>query len=238
MSARVSLLSVTLLALPASACSSRSQVEHRSAVERGRELFRDGSAAVYGRSCASCHPSPETARTGQIFPGSALGGVTRRRSFWGGQENDLLRSVNHCRLLFQGARSELEASSDEAADLYAYLDSLEGDGEAVPFTLRRTVADLEPGDAATGAAVFAQACASCHGALHTGQDGVRGLPVLPEDSLREHREFSRQDQRLIFMEKVRHGGFFGYGGHMPPFSLEVLPDPELADALSALGLDP
>jgi thiosulfate dehydrogenase len=41
---------------------------------------------------------------------------------------------------------------------------------------------------------------------------------------------------LVFIEKVRHGGFLGYGGLMPPFSLEAMTDAELGALLSFLGL--
>jgi thiosulfate dehydrogenase len=40
----------------------------------------------------------------------------------------------------------------------------------------------------------------------------------------------------VFIEKVRHGGFLGYGGDMPPYSLEVLPDATVSDLLEALGV--
>ena len=39
---------------------------------------------------------------------------------------------------------------------------------------------------------------------------------------------------FVFLEKTRHGGFLGYGGDMPPFSEEVLPDSVLADIVQAL----
>jgi thiosulfate dehydrogenase len=40
----------------------------------------------------------------------------------------------------------------------------------------------------------------------------------------------------VFVEKTRHGGFLGYGGTMPPFSLNVLSDEDLADLLTFLRL--
>ena len=40
----------------------------------------------------------------------------------------------------------------------------------------------------------------------------------------------------MFVEKVRHGAFLSYTGTMPPFSLEALPDEDLADILSYLDL--
>jgi thiosulfate dehydrogenase len=43
-------------------------------------------------------------------------------------------------------------------------------------------------------------------------------------------------QRLIFIEKIRHGRFLGYGGEMPPFSSELLSDADVADVLEYLSI--
>lgn len=175
---------------------------------------------------------------GRLFPGADLHGATERLSYWGGQENDLLRSVNDCRVFFQGARELLSADQPEAADLYAFLASLEGPSDAVPFTVVRSVEDLPAGDAQHGGAVYSTACQSCHGGMASGQGAAPGIPILPDDTLVEHGQYSVEEQRMIFIEKARHGGFLGYGGSMPPFSTEVLSDADLSDLLSALELYP
>jgi len=59
---------------------------------------------------------------------------------------------------------------------------------------------------------------------------------LPEDTLAEHAGYSLRSQRLVFIEKIRHGLFLGYGGDMPPFSKEQLSDAEISDVLEALGV--
>jgi thiosulfate dehydrogenase len=64
------------------------------------------------------------------------------------------------------------------------------------------------------------------------------VPILPDDTLAAHAPpaYSPRTQRLVFIEKTRHGGFLNYGGEMPPFSLETLPDTDLSDILEALGV--
>ncbi len=60
--------------------------------------------------------------------------------------------------------------------------------------------------------------------------------MLPEDTLRSHSTYDAQSLRLIFVEKIRHGAFLGYGGEMPPFSREALSDTEVSDILETLGV--
>jgi len=95
------------------------------------------------------------------------------------------------------------------------------------------------GNGSRGGKLYTDACASCHGPAHTG-DGrlVQRAPVLPEQTLEEHPspQYDDLDRRLVFVEKVRHGGFVGYGGEMPPFSVEKLSDQDLGDILAFLGI--
>ena len=218
------------------ACSGTPPTEHVSAEQRGQNWFADGSASTYGLSCATCHPSAN-GDASRILPGGDLGGATARSSFWGGQESDLLRSVNDCRRQFQGATADWTRDEPAAVDLYAWLLTLPGDGEPVPFTIVQAVQDLPRGDASRGKSVFGQACSSCHGALHSGVGHIHAaVPSLPDDVLQEHQQFTVDQRRVIFVEKVRHGGFLGYGGLMAPFSLETLSDDDLAALLSYLDL--
>jgi thiosulfate dehydrogenase len=227
-----------LIAAILPACSdAESPPEDR--VAEGQRLFKgrglsDSSQNRY--SCKTCHDSdrPDLSRK---KPGAALAGVTLRATYWGGQENDLLRSVNACRRYFMFASSDLRATEPNAESLYAYLLSLEpGNSEPVPFTVVRTVENLPRGDEASGQVLFTLTCSQCHGTLHEGVGRLRNtVPVLPEDTLNDHVDYSPREQRLVFIEKTRHGLFLGYGGDMPPFSTEVLSDAELSDILEALG---
>jgi thiosulfate dehydrogenase len=218
-------------------CSDAGEAEVVSAVSRGEALFERGLGAN-ALTCATCHRTAPTPGDERVLPGADLAGVIQRPSYWGGAERDLLRALGYCQTRFMGVEVPLAVSDPDAADLYAFLESLAGPADAVPFTVVRTVSDLPPGDAKSGLGVYERTCAGCHGALETG-DGARAatIPTLPTDVLREHSGYSALEQRLVFVEKVRHGAFLGYDGEMPPFSLEVLPNSELADVLSVLGLD-
>jgi thiosulfate dehydrogenase len=214
----------------------------QSPEERGQALFESrqlspASSNVF--SCSTCHDARPSGDA-PIKPGAPLAGATERPLFWGGQENDLLLSIDACRSTFMRAPAPLAPDDAQAEALYAYLVSLEpGDPRPAPFTVVREIADVPRGDAARGPWVFERACAACHGTLHegVGRLGLR-VPVLPEETLAAHPapDYSPRVQRLVFIEKTRHGGFLGYGGFMPPFSLEVLPDPDLSDLLEALGV--
>ncbi len=230
---------VVFVALGLAACAEDAPVETRTAEQRGAALFRDPRLSpnrFNPFACATCHaagPVPATAR----LPGGSLAGVTKRPSFWAGQETTLLDSVNVCMRSFLNAAEGLPPTDDNAVSLYAYLASLEGDGAPVAFSVVQVIADVPPGDATRGAVVWDQACRVCHGDPHTAVGQLPGLDiVIPEATIAEHVP-KGDDVRLIVIEKVRHGSFLGYSGRMPPFSRETLSDTELADVLSYLGLD-
>lgn len=219
-------------------------VAPRTAAERGAALFVSPSlseAAFNAFSCALCH---EAAPSGDstIRPGAPLAGVVDRPSYWGGAELDLLRAVNHCLSSFMLHDEPWSGSEPEAEDLYAYLLSLpagETGAEAVPFEVVAAVTDPPWESAAAGAEVYARACERCHGAIHTGEGRLADdIAVLPDDTLLDHPlgEYNLIERRLVFVEKVRHGRFLGYGGRMPPFSREKLSDRELGDLLQFFGL--
>lgn len=227
------LVAATLFLL---ACSGKEE----DPVERGRKLFSStelSPSSLNAYSCASCHdtqPNPFLRR-----PGTNLAGATLRSSFWGGQENDLLRSLNACRNYFMLANEPLDASDEDAQALFEFLKSLEpGDSKSVPFELVKIIDDpLARGDVDKGRQVYSSACASCHGTVHTGVGRISTrVSILPEDTLVEHAEYSARVQRLIFIEKIRHGRFYGYGGEMPPFSLQILSDGDVSDVLEFLGI--
>jgi thiosulfate dehydrogenase len=222
-------------------------VVERTAVEHGRALFEDPAldgSASNRLACATCHAEQASGEGGPILPGAPLAGVTERASYWGGAELTLLGAVNQCRYYFQFADEPWTGEETEARAVYAYLESL-GSAEKAPvsFTIGAVV-DPGAGDGARGEGLYARACASCHGAAHTGlapgpkMRDVPSAPVLPEQTLAEHPldEYTNDERRLVFVEKTRHGTFFGYGGQMPPFSVESLTDRDLADVLAFLGV--
>lgn len=220
------------------------------AVDRGAQLFQSrelssSDANIY--TCATCHDiasgqqstqQSASAASATIKPGALLAGVTRRPSFWGGMESDLLDAVDDCRGLFMFDRDALGRNDASAVALYAFLVSLQpGDAAPVPFTVPANIADVPRGDAGRGQSLFANACGGCHGQMHTGAGRLSSIaPILPEDTIASHTGYDADTLRLIFIEKARHGGFYGYSGVMPPFSKEVLSDTALGDILEAFGV--
>jgi thiosulfate dehydrogenase len=232
-----------LCGLALAGCTQEPQVIKGTAVEHGEALFSDSDASpspLNFFSCATCHVARADEAKGTIFPGAPLAGVIERPTFWGGQENDLLRSINDCLFYFMGSQKRWKAEDEDAKAMFAYLSSLpEESTGAVPFTVAPSVADLAAGDATVGADVYSRACQSCHGALHTGEGRLtKRASVLPDDPLAEHAKdgYSAVQQREVLIEKIRHGGFRGYGGSMPPFSEETLTDEQIAGILSYFDL--
>jgi thiosulfate dehydrogenase len=210
------------------------------AQQRGELLFQSrvlssSSANIY--HCSHCH---DAARDGGdwIKPGALLAGATERVSYWGGQERTLLGAINQCRAHFMLDNVGLTETEADAIALYAYLDGL-APRSALPveFHTVRWIESLPRGDAARGAGLYARACGYCHGAVASGEGRLDAdVPRLPDETIADHEGFTPRTLRLVFIEKVRHGKFYGYGGTMPPFSLEVLTDEALADILEALGV--
>ena len=220
------------------------------AVDRGAQLFQSRElsstdANIY--TCATCHDSASGQQSNQqsasaasatIKPGALLAGVTRRPSFWGGMESDLLDAVDDCRQFFMYDRDALGRNDAKAVALYAFLVSLEpGNADPVAFTVPSNIADVPRGDAGRGQSLFSNACGGCHGQMHSGVGRLSSVaPILPEDTITSHTGYDADTLRLIFIEKARHGGFYGYSGVMPPFSEEVLNDSALGDILEAFGV--
>lgn len=213
------------------------EAEVGTAAEHGRELVSDPSvsgAQLNAFRCTTCHAENAT----PFLTGAPFWGAVDRKTFWGGEQNDLLTSINLCRFLFMGSTQDWTRDTAEAKAVYAYLSTLRGSSEPAPFTLQREILDLPLGDATRGSIVYDAACRSCHGARSTGQGRLRSsFPVLPDDTIRDHQYLnSRTATRLVFIEKVRHGPFLGYGGIMPPFSKEVLSDADLSALLGFFAL--
>src|SRR4051795_9532089 len=96
-----------------SACSGAPE---QSAVDQGRELFASKALSrspLNDYACTSCHDSVPSSPPSKKA-GGALAGVTLRASFWGGQEADLLGSINACRSNFMSDNQPLSASNEQA----------------------------------------------------------------------------------------------------------------------------
>lgn len=232
-----------LMVSAVAACSGTPETERRSTVEHGRDLFTTTAAAESKANrfaCATCHATTADSVTGRILSGARLAGAVDRPTFWGGNENDLLRAINQCRYYFMGASRSWTAADEPAKAMYAFLAGLPREAaDAQPFTVQAGAADLPAGDAARGAQVYDSACRACHGAPSTGDKRLReGIPTLPEESARYFASlgFDRNQTRITFVEKVRHGAFLGLYGTMPPFSKESMSDADLAALLAFFAL--
>ncbi|MEW5854815.1 MAG: c-type cytochrome [Myxococcota bacterium] len=213
-----------------------------TAVEYGRELFNTtalSSSRFNAFSCATCHATSSEGPT--MIAGRSLEGVTQRTRWFGGMERDLLSAVNFCLVYFM--RGERLGRDDERGKaLYEYLASISPgrppDGlRWRPMTVVGNVSDVPRGDPGRGAVVYAEACQSCHGAIHDGAGRLTELaPVLPEVRSEYDALFPGVSHALVFVEKVRHGQFYGVGGNMPFFARETLSDEDLGALLTFLGL--
>lgn len=225
-----------LALLAAGACDA--EPRERSAAERGRELF--SSSALSRNSynelaCSDCHAvAPDD---GRMLPGAPMPGVVLRPSYWGGDEVDLLRSLNACLTAFMIDTRGLDPDDPRAADLYAYLASLPPtQPEPYAFTFVREVGDAPAGDALRGEGVYNAACVRCHGAPYSGEGrGVELAGVVPTETIAEHGGDPTYNVRRVLAEKIRHGRYFGFGGLMPPFSAELLSDQDVGDILAYFG---
>jgi len=238
------LAGASLLAGLLCACEPEPKIVEGSAADHGKALFSDPTiteTSANSFSCATCHATSADA-AGPILPGAPLAGVTRRASYWGGMELELLRSVNHCLYYFMLSSRTWSAEEERAEATFAYLDALPAgpeDEAEWAFTVPVQITAPPAGDAAAGASVYTRACQNCHGDVKTGEGRlVARAPILPDQTLAEHPlgTYTAEQRRLVFVQKTRHGGFLGYGGQMPPFSLEVLSDEQMADLLSFLGV--
>ena len=217
-------------------------------VEQGRAIFsRPGwSAPASPFACASCHPFTAVASVGdggidataRVLPGLPLAGATQRPTFWGGQELTLPAAIEDCRLHFMGSATPLAPASPEVEALLAFISSLQpADSRAQSFTLVPAPKEVGLGDPARGAVVYQRACQTCHGTPFDGKGKLDlAWPTLPQEVFSVHGNETPATIRLIFIEKIRHGGFLGYTGRMPPFAREVMDDASIADILSMLAL--
>ncbi len=208
-----------------------------ASVNRGRVVFADpgfSKSQFNVFSCATCHATTPDAPAGVAF---SLAGTTRRKAWWGGKVRTLLDAADFCWVYFMRGFPALDPTSDDARALFDYLAALDPGIDplpTLPLSIVENVVDPAPGDATRGAATYDRACRVCHGEPHTG-DGRLGPDVvaIPEASQALATQLG-VDARLVVTEKIRHGQFFGVGGNMPFYPLEVLSDSDLADLLEYL----
>lgn len=212
------------------------------AAEFGERLFNDArlsDSRINTFSCGTCHSTKAEPDEDHLYAGYTLHNALGRPSYWGGQQTRLIDAASFCLVYFMRGSGPLDPSEPKSKALYEYLHSLSPDptAEALPMTVVQDISDVPGGDAKKGEAVYRRACQACHGAIHTGSGRLTPLAsVLPEIKNSYDQEFPGVAPRLVFIEKVRHGQFFGVGGNMPLYSKETLTDEQLADLLAYLGL--
>lgn len=214
-----------------------------SGAEFGEQLFSEprlSDSSINVASCATCHSVRAEGDPDRILPGHTLFDSAFRESYWAGQELRLLDAINVCYGTFMRGHPPLAADDARAKALYEYLVTISpgAPSPALPFTVVRNVTgDVPRGDRARGERVYEAACRSCHGALHNGAGRPSTLaPVLPEETENYPELFPGVPPAWVVIEKVRHGGFFGIGGTMPPYGLEALSDEDLGALLEHLKL--
>lgn len=204
----------------------------------GRQLFADprlSPSDFNAVSCATCHDDGSGEGALRILPGGPLEDVVFRPTWWGGAAPTLKDAVDHCLVFFMRG-APLEPGAPGSRALYEHLLAISPTNPAapLPMTVVENVADLPRGDATRGEAVYAAACAGCHGDAFTGAGRLgEAYSIVPGDSV-SFAEESGFPLTLVIVEKVRHGGFFGIGGTMPPFSQEALSDEDLSAILGYL----
>ena len=207
-----------------------------AASTRGRAVFTDpdfSGSQFNVFSCATCHPSSPGVAPG---PALNLAGAVDRERWWNGEMTSLYDAANFCWRYFMRGFPAIDPADDDARALFEYLDAL-GTGEPAPtarYTVVEQLVDPGAGDAGEGEAVWDHLCRVCHGDAQTGEGRLGpDVSTVPGASQAIAIELG-VDARLVVIEKIRHGQFFGVGGNMPFYPLEVLDADALADLLAFL----
>jgi thiosulfate dehydrogenase len=202
------------------------------AAEYGKTVFADPSfsdSRFNSFSCATCHEESSAA--------FRLENTAFRESWWGGYAPRLIDAVDYCYQLFMRA-APLSPDDPRGRALYEYLVSIspERDLPTLPLSVVENVAPVPHGSATRGRDIYEAMCGVCHGDAHSGQDRLADtVPIIPEASIGFALERG-YDPALVVIEKIRHGQFFGVGGNMPFYPLEVLSNADLGALLEHMGL--
>jgi thiosulfate dehydrogenase len=230
-----------LVALAAAACAPM------KARDVGEQLFSDPAlspSTLNAFSCATCHSMGDA--NGAIKAGFDLKSAAKRERFWGGYSPSLLDATNDCLVFFMQG-TQLDKTDPKARALYEYLDDAatgSTDTATKSLTVVENITVLAEQGKTRGAQVWDAACKGCHGDPHTGAGRIeQTASIVPEDSQKLAKEIAPQQNldagtatKLIVIEKVRHGAFFGIGGTMPLFSKEQMSDDDIGALLSFLAI--
>jgi thiosulfate dehydrogenase len=187
-------------------------------------------------ACTTCHRDADDDNAPRIA--SSFDGMARRPTYWNGEVERLIDAVNFCATRFMRS-SDVDSTDPKWRAVYEYLLSRSPatlPSTPVDATFVENVTTINTGSARAGEAVWNTTCAGCHGDKVTGRGRLdESMSLVPQASI-EYGEENGFPPSLVLIEKVRHGGFFGVGGVMPPFSVEALSDEDLGALLSYLEL--
>lgn len=188
----------------------------------GQRLYEQPHDEGNTFACATCHALDEPAADGLRRPGHAIGNATRRPSYKNGQLTEMRLAVNSCLEEWMGADA-WPADDERWAALYDYLDA-QATVETAPaleYTIVEPPQDMSGGDADTGAQIFADSCAVCHGPEGRGTEraiSVAGRGLDPDYVAQRVRTSGTEDSAV-------YEGLTG--GRMPFWAEDRLSDQEL-----------
>jgi mono/diheme cytochrome c family protein len=167
-----------------------------------REFATDG-ATLYGTFCAACHgPNGE----GMRYPGMTAFPAIGNPDFLAvASDRFITATVTHGR---PGRRMPAWGEKEgglRPEEIEAVVRYVRGFGDGVPAPVETQPARWSAGDAAQGARLYADACASCHGVAGEGKEG----PAL------NNRALLRHATDTYLFETIRRGR---RGTSMPAFS--------------------
>lgn len=132
---------------------------NRYAIARGKSVF--------AAQCSQCHGAGAAGATG--YPN-----LLDNDWLWGGSMDEIVFTVRH------GIRNETDDNAHwSAMPNFGDLFSKEEIEATAEYVLSLTTADIDNENAATGAALFTENCASCHGNAAKGDRSI-GAPNLAD----------------------------------------------------------
>lgn len=191
-------------------------------------------------ACSHCHALVPQADSPILFPGSTLDDAIRRQSWKNGHSTTFLEATNVCRVDWM-LSTPYTATDPDFVNLVNWLRCRSKPNAVVPMTSITIVlpaVDGPPttGNVAKGCALFAKACAICHGNLGQGIDPLGPSlmdPALARDDnpneIRKRIRLSGPDNPDSVYNSAMPPGTHLLGTLMPFFTIEVLSDADVED---------
>jgi len=200
--------------------------------ECGRLVYESPDPGGNGFACATCHGIVPDAESELLRPGSSLHDAVRRPSYKLGTFTELRDAANTCRVYWM-ATTPWEEGDQGYLDLRAFLESVAPEGPAPPveYDVVPPAADVPPGSADDGCALFHRSCVICHGAGAAGTALAPSLVAFPLGA-----EFIRLKVRQSGPPDSIYEDLIG--GFMPFWSAQKLTDAQVEDLVAYLSSRP